>query len=749
MDIDCVILEEDEQQITCDIGHNELQTHFNMTFVYAKCKDHLRRPLWDRMIFRAAESNKPWCSVGDYNVITSIEEKLGGVPYNMRKSLEFVAVIEACGLVDLGFNGQKYTWSNNRGIQQRIWKRLDRALVTDDWLEKMPQTTITHLPSVGSDHYPLLMEIIARKEDHIKYFKFLNCWADQPKFLDIVKACWERTVEGNSMWRFHQKLKRLSTTLSNWSRKEFGDIFTKVREYEERVRSAEENLIQDHSDTNRTTLHELNAEYIRFLKIEDSILKQKTQLQWFKEGDCNTKYFHSLIRGRRRKLFIHKLIREDGEWMQGDDIIAEAACEHFQELFTGENNLINEGALECIPRLVTEEQNNSLTIMPNLEELKEVIFSMNPNSAAGPDGMNGHFFQKCWNIIKHDLLDVIHAFFCGQMIPKYFSHSCIVLLPKVNSPNKLNEFKPISLSNFTSKIISKIVSSRLSPILPNLVSLNQTGFVKGRSISENIMLAQEIIHHIKKPNIGSNVVIKLDMAKAYDRVSWSYICLVLRRMGFEEVFIDMVWRIMANNWYSIIVNGKRHGFFHSTRGLKQGDPLSPALFILGAEVLSRSLNRLHSNPDYFGFLMETRGPQVNHLSFADDIILFTSGRQKTLKLIMRTLKNYEETSGQLINSDKSHFMVHTSAFNSTKDRIKRITGFKLREGTLTYLGCPLFVGRPRIVYFSDLINKVLCRITGWQTRLLSYGGRAILVKHVLQSLPIHLLSAVTPPPLLS
>ncbi|KAG5580329.1 hypothetical protein H5410_050956 [Solanum commersonii] len=99
----------------------------------------------------------------------------------------------------------------------------------------------------------------------------------------------------------------------------------------------------------------------------------------------------------------------------------------------------------------------------------------------------------------------------------------------------------------------------------------------------------------------------------------------------------------------------------------------------------------------------------------------------------------------LINSDKSHFMVHTSAFNSTRDRIKRITGFKQREGPLTYLGCPLFVGRPRIIYFSDLINKVLCRVTGWQTRLLSYGGRAILVKHVLQSLPIHLLSAVTPP----
>ncbi|XP_015160416.1 uncharacterized protein [Solanum tuberosum] len=207
----------------------------------------------------------------------------------------------------------------------------------------------------------------------------------------------------------------------------------------------------------------------------------------------------------------------------------------------------------------------------------------------------------------------------------------------------------------------------------------------------------------------------------------------------------MVWRIMSNNWYSIIVNGKRYGFFQSTRGLKQGDPLSPALFILGEEVLSRSLNRLHNNPEYHGFFMEVRGPQVNHLSFADDIILFTSGRQKTLKLIMQTLNSYEETSGQLINRDKSHFMVHSCAFNSTRDRIKKITGFKQKEGPITYLGCPLFVGRPRIIYFADLINKVLCRITGWQTKLLSYGGRAILVKHVLQSLPIHLLSAVTPP----
>ncbi|KAK6780090.1 hypothetical protein RDI58_022274 [Solanum bulbocastanum] len=140
-----------------------------------------------------------------------------------------------------------------------------------------------------------------------------------------------------------------------------------------------------------------------------------------------------------------------------------------------------------------------------------------------------------------------------------------------------------------------------------------------------------------------------------------------------------------------------------------------------------------------------RGPQVNYLSFVDDIILFTSGRHRTLKLIMQTLTSYEETSGQLVNREKSHFMIHTSSFHSIRDRIRRVTGFKQKEGYMIYLGYPLFVGRPRIIYFSYLINKVLNRFTGWQAKILSYGGKATLVKHVLQSLPIHLLAAVTPP----
>lgn len=194
-------------------------------------------------------------------------------------------------------------------------------MVNDKWLELMLHTSITHLPSEGSDHCPLLMEIVEKQIIPKKYFEFHNCWFDQPSFLETVSNCWNRNLNGNLMGIFHQKIKRLSSTLSTWSRREFGHIYAKVKDYEEKVRIAEENFINLNSKDNMTILHALNAENIRFLKLEETIPKQKTQLQWFREGDMNSKYFHALIRGRRRKIYIHKIQDEEGNWLQTDNIV--------------------------------------------------------------------------------------------------------------------------------------------------------------------------------------------------------------------------------------------------------------------------------------------------------------------------------------------------------------------------------------------------------------------------------------------
>ncbi|XP_049386038.1 uncharacterized protein LOC125850211 [Solanum stenotomum] len=220
------------------------------------------------------------------------------------------------------------------------------------------------------------------------------------------------------------------------------------------------------------------------------------------------------------------------------------------------------------------------------------------------------------------------------------------------------------------------------------------------------MLAQEIIHGIKKPKEGDNVVIKLNMAKAYDRVSWAYTCLVMRKMGFSVFFIEMIWRIMSNNWM---------------------------------------LNNLYLNQNYQGFHMEPRGPQINHLSFADDVIIFTSGQRTSIQLIMKTLTTYEQVSNQLINRDKSHFMLPVDSPQGIAEMLNEEAGFTQKDSPINYLGCPLYIGGQRDIYYSHLVDKIAKRISGWQAKMLNFGGRLTIVKHVLHSIPIHTMAAISPP----
>ncbi|XP_060200566.1 uncharacterized protein LOC132628819 [Lycium barbarum] len=168
------------------------------------------------------------------------------------------------------------------------------------------------------------------------------------------------------------------------------------------------------------------------------------------------------------------------------------------------------------------------------EEIKDAIFDMSSTSSAGLDGFNGMCYQKCWEIIKVDVIKFFQSFFYGSGLTKFYSHSFLALIPIVNSPSNFLELRNIGLSNFSNKIISKILARRLNPLFPKLISYNQSGFVKGRLINDNILLDQEIVHDISKTSKGENIVIKMDMVKAYDRLSWKFLTGVLKSFGFSE-----------------------------------------------------------------------------------------------------------------------------------------------------------------------------------------------------------------------
>ena len=233
--------------------------------------------------------------------------------------------------------------------------------------------------------------------------------------------------------------------------------------------------------------------------------------------------------------------------------------------------------------------------------------------------------------------------------------------------SKWQEFRPINLCNLSSKIISKVLMNRLNRLLPKLVSPWHSGFVPGRSIADNILLAQELVLDLDRRVKCPNLMLKLDMEKAYDRVDWSFIIFMLRRFGFHERVVDLIFRTLLNNWFSVLVNATPAGFFKSTRGVRQGDPLSPALFVLVAKFLGRGLYHLFCQ-DKSRFYVSS-GSRVPYLAFADDILIFTRCSEGGLDALKKFLESYQAYSGQKVNASKSAFIMATRATGEQQDMV--------------------------------------------------------------------------------
>ncbi|XP_027156573.1 uncharacterized protein LOC113757588 [Coffea eugenioides] len=684
----CQCIGESSQHLTIQVRSHLFPTPIHLSCIHAKCTEHEREILWHDLLSDNSGSY-PWFLVGDFNMITNGEEKRGGLPFRPLEGVDFLNFMSEAGVVDAGFSGSRYTWCNNRPGPARIWKRLDRLLLNGTALGMPHQVTVQHLGRDPSDHAPLLLSVVTRLDNKPRPFRFLNVWTMHEDFLGVVRECWAQPVGGSPMQVLASKLRAVKQVLRQWSKLKFGDIFETVRVAESELVDVETKYDLDPSDALR-----------------------------------NSKFFHSVVAERRRRSVIHRVRGSDGEWLDEEARIGEAAVTFFQELFTAETVLPATGLLENIPSLVSAQDNVILTEIPRLEEVKDIVFALDEESTAGPDGFTGKFFTFAWEVVAMDVYQAVVSFFCGAEIPRNFMATSIVLLPKVEHPQDFTQFRPISLCNFANKIISKLLSERLAKILPRLISPQQSGFVKGRQIADNFLLAQELVSDITRSNRGGNVVIKLDMMKAYDRVSWPFLLQVLRRFGFSETWIDMIWRLVSNVWFSVLVNGAPQGFFKSSRGLRQGDPISPALFVLGAEVLSRTLNTVASQRQFVPFKVPPRCPVITHLAYADDVIIFSSGARSSLNLIKRVLEGFPAPKAAVIG---------------------QVLGFQRRPFPVKYLGCPLYVGRRKKIYFADVYNAVVARILSWKHKLLSVGGRVVLIQSVLASMPVHLLTAASPP----
>ncbi|XP_027099048.2 uncharacterized protein [Coffea arabica] len=506
-------------------------------------------------------------------------------------------------------------------------------------------------------------------------------------------------------WGWYNKLKAVRDALKQWNRVVFGNVSSKVAEAEQELKQTEAEYDLVRSEESKIHLHEARARYNRALSIECEFWHQKAGIKWLQAGDANTAFFHSWVRQRRNSNFISRIRKEEGGWHEDLQEIKNSAISYFSDLFASNRQVqpLTELPFE-VPR-VTQEDNEIMKQLPTMEEIHEVVFGMDTQSAPGPDGFGAGFFQSCWDMVKDDLLMAIQDFFQGMEQPRSWSHSMVVLIPKVDGASHWREFRPLSLCNVSSKVVSKILAVRISKLLPKLISPWQTGFVPGRGIVDNVLLAQELILDLDRRLIDPNLILKLDMEKAYDRVDWSFLLFLLRQYGFEEVVVDLLFRTFSNTWFSILVNGEPTGFVKSYQGVRQGDPLSPVLFLFVADFLGRGLQRLFDSKDSRYFV--SAGSKVPYLAFADDMIIFTRCSQDALVSLKDFLQLYQSCSGQKVNIAKSAFYASARVTDTQRTLVSTTLGYQCQGFPFRYLGVPLIRGRVTCAAFDALLGKVL------------------------------------------
>ncbi|KAL0288904.1 UNVERIFIED_CONTAM: hypothetical protein Sradi_7086900, partial [Sesamum radiatum] len=317
--------------------------------------------------------------------------------------------------------------------------------------------------------------------------------------------------------------------------------------------------------------------------------------------------------------------------------------------------------------LISEEEATQITAPVQRHEIKDALFDINEDSAPGPDGFSSSFFKATWAVIGEDVCRAIMEFFNHGRLLKQLNATLLTFIPKVQLPTK----------------------KKLPP----------------------------------------RCTIKVDLQKAYDMVDWDYLLAVLRLFRFPNRFIVWVEQCITTASFSISLNGTIHGFFTSTRGLRQGDPISPYLFVLVMESLHLLIKHKIQNDGNFQHHWRCKELGIINLCFADDLLLFCKADIHSATVLHDILQNFGVLSGLHANAQKSQVLFSKSA-TQVQHQIQSIFGFP--QGTLPvrYLGVPLITSKLSLADCAPLILKIEARIAGWNQLKLTYAGRTQLIKSV-------------------
>lgn len=619
--------------------------------------------------------------------------------------------------------GNTFTWWNKSKCNP-IAKKLDRALVNDEWFFEFPSSVACFGSPEFSDHAVISITLDLASARAKKPFRFYNFIIQSPDFLDLICNAWfSINVTGSAMYRVSRKLKLLKQYIKEFSKQNYSGIEKRTAQALENLVNAQNIMLADPSTTNAATELQAMKEWEELSNAETAFFFQRARINWLKFGDGNSRLFHRYATSRQAINHIHFLISNSGVRIDSLPEIQEQCVNYFSDLLGGPTSppMFEQSDLELLFDFkCSEDQVINFEKQFTAQDIKEAFFSLSKNKTGGPDGYSSEFFTASWSVVGPEVTEAILEFFR--------SGSLLVLIPKIPNASHPSEFRPISCLNTVYIVIAKLLASRLKEILPLMVSKSQSAFLPGRLLAENVLFATDLVNKYNNRNISSRGMLKVDLRKAFDSVRWDFIMASLRALAIPESYISLIAQCLTSATFSVSVNGSTSGFFKSSRGIRQGDPLSPYLFVLAMECLSRILLSRYEEGG-IGYHPRTENLKISHLMFADDVMVFFDGRSNSLHGISECLDDFASWSGLHMNTTKIELF--TAGLDHSDSQALASYGFPIGNLPIRYLGLPLMSRKLKVSEYAPLISKVTKSFQAWSVKLLSFAGRLQLLKTVI------------------